>query len=958
MLRLGTLGGVTVAGDSGAGISIQRRRLALLCLLAPSGSRGLSRDKILACLWPESPNDNARHALDQLLYAVRRQLGDALILGPDPLRLNPEIIGSDVVAFEQLVADGSLAEAVALYRGPFLDGFFLTDAAEFESWAEEERQRLRGVYAAALQSLIRQSEEQGRPDAGLEWRRRLAALDPLDSRVAAGLIRALADFGNRSAALRHAQAHEALVRQELGGPPDPRIAALVEQLRTEPEPAVRPIAPHAPEAHPPAEPDAGAAANAQRRSWSLPRLAPVLGVTIPLVLAFILARRSEGDPPASLDTAAAHRVAIMPFRVAGPDSSLSYLREGMVDLLAAKLTGEGGPIAVDPRTTLSAWRRLGLAADERFEPAAVNNVARAVDAGQILMGDVVKLSGGRIAVHARLLAVPGERVTARASVEGATDSLAALVDRLAASLLALQAGEDEQRLASLASASLPALHAYLEGRAAYRRGEQREAMNRFSRALEIDSTFGLAAMEYLSAADRLLLWKLGIGDGEIFGIPFGRTIVEAGSQQEWERAREIAWRERERLGAHDRVYLTALLGSRYPNASSARERLTDWENAVAILTDRADAWYRLGEVLLYQGRSMSVPDWATRAAAAFGTAEQLDPSSPQLFAGLVELAARERDTTAARRAANEYLARDSTGRDADFVRWHVAALTGDQAALRAIRARFGSFDLPTLDRIQSTSQVEAIELQDAERAMQTILDRAADPDERSYALYFSQMLPLNRGRPHEAWLRGEQQFAADSFFEAYAGFRVPQALYWEGDTAAAAKLVPRMTHTQWERYLAQLWRLFHHDTTGADRTAADLRACGERCATWLIFLRATVAVEDRAPDAAVLVGRADSIVRTGCCTVPHAGNLLVARLEERLGNLPAALEAVRRQRWFYPPEFLSTALREEGRLAALTGDTTGAVSAYHQYLVLRDHPAPERQQDADRIRSELKRLEH
>jgi tetratricopeptide (TPR) repeat protein len=465
-------------------------------------------------------------------------------------------------------------------------------------------------------------------------------------------------------------------------------------------------------------------------------------------------------------------------------------------------------------------------------------------------------------------------------------------------------------------------------------------------------------MEYLSAADRLLTWKLGVGEGYIYGIPFGRWMVEAGSQLGWERAREIAWRERARLAPHDRVYLAALLGSRYPDASSALSRLNDWEKAVAILPDRADAWYRLGQVLLYQGRSTGVAAWDQRAGAAYRRAEQLDPSFPQPIAGLMELAARRHDIPQARRLAGRYLARDSTGPDADYVRWHIAALTGDKAALESIRGRFASLDFATLDRIQVTSQAEVIELGDADRALRVILERSADPEERSIALYVSQMLPLNRGRPREALALGQQQFKADSDFEEYStAVTVPHALYWEGDTNAAARLIPRMVQTPVERYGAQTWRMWHGDTAGIARTLADMQTCGERCSVWLLLLQGMLAVAEARPDAPALVSRIDSVVRTGCCSIPHAGDLIVARLEERLGNLPAALEAVRRQRWFFPPEFLSTALHEEGRLAVLTGDTAGAIAADRQYLVLRADAAPERQDDVRRVRAELERLE-
>jgi predicted TPR repeat methyltransferase len=69
-----------------------------------------------------------------------------------------------------------------------------------------------------------------------------------------------------------------------------------------------------------------------------------------------------------------------------------------------------------------------------------------------------------------------------------------------------------------------------------------------------------------------------------------------------------------------------------------------------------------------------------------------------------------------------------------------------------------------------------------------------------------------------------------------------------------------------------------------------------------------------------------------------------------------ALAAVRRRRFDLVPVFLSTYLREEGRLAALTGDTTGAIAAYRHFLTLQAHPEPARAERVERIRSELSRL--
>ena len=54
---------------------MQKRRLGLLALLAAGDSRGLSRERIQAFLWPESDSMRSRHAMDQLIYATRRALG-------------------------------------------------------------------------------------------------------------------------------------------------------------------------------------------------------------------------------------------------------------------------------------------------------------------------------------------------------------------------------------------------------------------------------------------------------------------------------------------------------------------------------------------------------------------------------------------------------------------------------------------------------------------------------------------------------------------------------------------------------------------------------------------------------------------------------------------------------------------------------------------------------------------
>ena len=240
MFRLQTFGGLALTDPAGSPLPVQRRRLALLALLAAAGEAGLRRDKLIARLWSESPADNARHALEQLLYSIRRQFPpDGPFDGVDPVRLDPELVESDIQEFERALRRGALSEGVALYRGPFLDGFYLSDAG-FEEWAEAERQRLAGAYSEALHRLAREAGAERHHTEAIAWWTRLEALDPLSERSALGLARALAAAGDSATALRRARVYAERVQDELGVSPTPEHAAFMQQVRTGGETAPAP----------------------------------------------------------------------------------------------------------------------------------------------------------------------------------------------------------------------------------------------------------------------------------------------------------------------------------------------------------------------------------------------------------------------------------------------------------------------------------------------------------------------------------------------------------------------------------------------------------------------------------------------------------------------------------------------------------------------------------------------
>ncbi|HEY4303518.1 MAG TPA: protein kinase [Gemmatimonadaceae bacterium] len=239
MLRLRTLGGLSIEqidGPSLSGVATSaRRRLALLAVLA-GGTRPIPRDKLLALFWPESDTDRARHALDQSLYALKRELkAPDLFVGREELTLNPTAITSDIADLRAALTDGRNAAAVELYAGPFLDGVFVSGAPDVERWIDEQRTRIAHDVESALEALANDAAARDDHRTAAQWWRKLAAMDPRKTRVIVSLMSELAASGDRAGALRQAEMYSTLVRDDLDADPNPAVIAFAEQLRREPQ---------------------------------------------------------------------------------------------------------------------------------------------------------------------------------------------------------------------------------------------------------------------------------------------------------------------------------------------------------------------------------------------------------------------------------------------------------------------------------------------------------------------------------------------------------------------------------------------------------------------------------------------------------------------------------------------------------------------------------------------------
>jgi hypothetical protein len=485
--------------------------------------------------------------------------------------------------------------------------------------------------------------------------------------------------------------------------------------------------------------------------------------------------------------------------------------------------------------------------------------------------------------------------------------------------------------------------------AAYRSGRYPEAQQQFGRALDLDSTFVLAALGYAQAS----VWTTNP-----------------------DRGLTLAWAARDRLSASERALVIALgAGPNAPSQSTMREDLAFRERAVEAAGDRPEAWFWLGDGLFHWGSLVGVRDWRERAVEAFRRALEADSLLAGPLGHLLQLAIEAGDSAAAGQLADRYFA-TSGDDDVDALRWMMAAASNDTARSAQLRARFE--DMPTMSLHSIWGDLSG---DDFDRVRDILRRRAASPAERASYYRGLRFLLLDRGHPRAA-AAATDAWAAATDDPAAPTVRVLDALYWDGDTVAAGaaaraialRLAARPTAdpaaraTRYRDACASAqWSLRQRRTQAAaavlpllrsgmsdDSAGVSVRAAARTCAALLDAMLAPVL---RRPDARAALDRVDSLLTEGdpfATAVPY-GNLVVARLREASGDVARALAAVRRR----PPRggpYRSTYLAEEGRLATLAGDSAAAVSAYEEYLSLRTDPESEVRPDVDRVRAELARL--
>ncbi|HUQ81265.1 MAG TPA: BTAD domain-containing putative transcriptional regulator [Gemmatimonadaceae bacterium] len=521
LLTLGRVRLLTDAGDATAG-AVQPKRIALLAYLAIAGSRGpIRRDSLLALFWPDLAEDEARRALRQALHYLRRLVGDdVLIATGDQLDVRTETLRCDAITFEQLAETGRHADAVAVYRGDYFDGFHVDDVSpEYEEWVDRTRSRLRRRAAASAWSASADAAKAGNSSAALELGRRACDLEPDQEAGWRRLMLLHQQLGDRAGALRAFEELSGRLEREFESEPAPETVALAGRIRTATEPMMAmdeslpsPIVTTSVAATLPSPPEPIAAPARDRPRLKRSTMAIGLAATLAVAIATAayIRKDASSDESSLIRTGALanrDRIVLSDFTNLVGDTSLT---QAITEAFRVDLSQSPLVRVMTAQQVASSLTRMERGPAASVSDSVAREVALREGAKGIVTGSVAKI-GNAYALSVQLIgadsgqSLAAVRETARDSTE-----LIDAVDR-ASKQLRERIGEPLRDLRAMpalltvTTASLPALRKFTQATRVNLAGRRTEAIRLLEEATALDSGFAAAyvslGMAYASIAE-------------------------------------------------------------------------------------------------------------------------------------------------------------------------------------------------------------------------------------------------------------------------------------------------------------------------------------------------------------------------------------------------------------------------------------------------------------------------
>ena len=227
---------------------------ALLAYLAVEQDQPHSRVALAGLFWPESSDQTARKNLRQALSNLRKAIADQ-DANPSYLKITRENVQFqpasqhrlDAAEFGDLIdtvdkhshrriencrhCATSLQRVVDLYRGDFLQGFFLDDSSAYQDWMLLKRERFHRQVVQALTVLTQYYEQRLEIDLARRCAYLQVEIDPWREAGYQHLMRILAIQGERSVALRQYAVCKEILDRELGVSPSPETEQLYQQVK-------------------------------------------------------------------------------------------------------------------------------------------------------------------------------------------------------------------------------------------------------------------------------------------------------------------------------------------------------------------------------------------------------------------------------------------------------------------------------------------------------------------------------------------------------------------------------------------------------------------------------------------------------------------------------------------------------------------------------------------------------
>lgn len=185
----------------------------------------VTRDELVNLFWSELNEGTAKKNLRNALYQIKKTLGEEVLYTPK--RSIVEI--SSQVDLKIDVSDLLDKENLEIYTGPFLQGYNVKNAENFEDWILGYREFCRERFTEMAYDQVEDGASENVGDI-IRIMSIVIKVDPYDERAYRIIMQAYSDSGHMNKAFKIFQSLKTLLNEDLGVEPDVETKRVFERL--------------------------------------------------------------------------------------------------------------------------------------------------------------------------------------------------------------------------------------------------------------------------------------------------------------------------------------------------------------------------------------------------------------------------------------------------------------------------------------------------------------------------------------------------------------------------------------------------------------------------------------------------------------------------------------------------------------------------------------------------------